>query len=91
VDRQAAQDAELGPIKRYLSWTNILFIGLWLLFLWCLFQVPHMQGQKMATFDPYEILNLEKGATLPEIKRAYRTLSLEFHPDKHPNDEEVRV
>ena len=33
-------------------------------------------------FDPYEILNVEKGASEKEVKRAYRQASLKYHPDK---------
>jgi hypothetical protein len=38
-------------------------------------------------FDPFDILGIKPGATDKEIKRAYRQLSLKFHPDKvlsHP-------
>ena len=33
-------------------------------------------------FDPFEILGVTHGATEKDIKRAYRQLSLKFHPDK---------
>jgi hypothetical protein len=33
-------------------------------------------------FDPFDILGVTPGATDKEIKRAYRQLSLKFHPDK---------
>ena len=33
-------------------------------------------------FDPFDILSVKPGATEKEIKRAYRQLSLKFHPDK---------
>ncbi len=40
------------------------------------------------TWDIYHILGLENGvdATITEIKRAYRSMALITHPDKHPND-----
>jgi curved DNA-binding protein len=36
--------------------------------------------------DYYKILNVQEKATDPEIKKAYRKLALENHPDHHPND-----
>lgn len=38
-------------------------------------------------FDPYEILQLTPGADASAIKKAYRTLSLRYHPDKNPDPE----
>ncbi|CAF1273243.1 unnamed protein product [Rotaria sordida] len=36
--------------------------------------------------DFYKILNLPKTATLNQIKKSYRKLAKELHPDKNNND-----
>lgn len=39
--------------------------------------------------DYYEVLGLEKNASLDEIKKAYRKLALQYHPDRNPGDAEA--
>ena len=66
-----------------------LFSGanLWLLAFWAVSAalaayIAFSQVEEAEHFDPYKVLNVPVGADASVIKKAYRALSLQYHPDK---------
>ncbi|XP_053566580.1 translocation protein SEC63 homolog [Bombina bombina] len=58
----------------------VLLMG-WALFLFLAYKVSKT-NREYQEYNPYEVLSLDPGATVSEIKKQYRLLSLKFHPDK---------
>ena len=56
----------------------------WILYLLLLWYVT-ASSSPMDRFDPFEILQVSESASEADIKKAYRKLSLQFHPDKNPD------
>lgn len=42
----------------------------------------------MASKDYYRVLDVEKEATIEDIKKSYRRLAMKYHPDRNRNDSE---
>lgn len=43
----------------------------------------------MAKRDYYEVLGVTKGAAADEIKKSYRKIAMQFHPDRNPGNKEA--
>nr|XP_016924779.1 translocation protein SEC63 homolog [Drosophila suzukii] len=79
--------ASAEPYRALTSWTIKLIIVLgWALLLFLTYRVSQFDYE-MASFDPFEILNVPPTSSQAEIKKAYYRLSKVLHPDKETGDE----
>ncbi|KAG8194780.1 hypothetical protein JTE90_017222 [Oedothorax gibbosus] len=67
----------------------LLLVG-WTILLLTLYKVCHLQHDYVA-YDPFEILQISPDASTAEIKKAYRRLSLVYHPDKETGDQKMFI
>uniref|UniRef100_A0A7S0LFQ6 J domain-containing protein n=1 Tax=Coccolithus braarudii TaxID=221442 RepID=A0A7S0LFQ6_9EUKA len=54
-------------------------------------ELPQQEEDEEEEVDLYEILGIEPEASDREIKKAYRTLSVKYHPDKNVGSNEAEV
>uniref|UniRef100_A0A8C3U215 Translocation protein SEC63 homolog n=1 Tax=Catharus ustulatus TaxID=91951 RepID=A0A8C3U215_CATUS len=60
---------------------KIVLLAGWALFLFLAYKVSKTD-REYQEYNPYEVLHLDPGASISEIKKQYRALSLKYHPDK---------
>ncbi|XP_071800761.1 translocation protein SEC63 homolog [Asterias amurensis] len=66
-------------LRHLLKW-GLLF-GAWVLFIYLAVRASQVERDHVE-YDPYDILELDRGVTQAEIKRKYRLLTKTKHPDK---------
>ncbi|ONI25422.1 hypothetical protein PRUPE_2G302300 [Prunus persica] len=73
-------------ISNFSTWSNLTLVLLWVIMVVLVYYIKNM-SREIQVFEPFSILGLEPGATDSEIKKAYRRLSIQYHPDKNPDPE----
>ncbi|XP_015784366.1 translocation protein SEC63 homolog [Tetranychus urticae] len=63
----------------------VLLLG-WIAMILTAYKVVNLQHDYVV-WDPFEILGIDPSSSTAEIKKAYRRLSLIYHPDKETGDE----
>ncbi|XP_020622876.1 translocation protein SEC63 homolog [Orbicella faveolata] len=58
---------------------------LWVLFFVGAYKISQFE-KDFTEYDPYAVLELDRGATTADIRRQYRRLSMKYHPDKDTGD-----
>uniref|UniRef100_A0A1J3JQY0 DnaJ protein ERDJ2B n=1 Tax=Noccaea caerulescens TaxID=107243 RepID=A0A1J3JQY0_NOCCA len=76
----------LQKISNFTSCSNLTVVLLWFVMIFLIFYTKNISRESQL-FEPFGILGLEPGATDSEIKKAYRRLSIQYHPDKNPDPE----
>ncbi|CDP15379.1 unnamed protein product [Coffea canephora] len=73
-------------ISNFSTYSNLTLVLLWVIMAVLAYYIKHISSE-IQLFEPFNILGLEAGASDSEIKKAYRRLSIQYHPDKNPDPE----
>ncbi|KAF5800080.1 putative translocation protein Sec63 [Helianthus annuus] len=71
-------------ISNFSTWSNLTLVLLWIVMGVLVYYIKSI-NRDIQVFEPFSILGLQPGATDSEIKKAYRRLSVQYHPDKNPD------
>ncbi|PHT37525.1 DnaJ protein ERDJ2B [Capsicum baccatum] len=78
--------AEAWQISNFSTYSNLTLVLLWVVMAVLVYYIKHINTE-VQIFEPFSILGVEYGASDSEIKKAYRRLSIQYHPDKNPDPE----
>lgn len=76
----------LKRISNFSTYSNLTIVLLWIVMGVLVYYIKSINSE-IEIFEPFSILGLEAGASDSEIKKAYRRLSIQYHPDKNPDPE----
>ncbi|KAI8013641.1 DnaJ protein ERDJ2 [Camellia lanceoleosa] len=73
-------------LSNFSTCSNLSLVLLWVVMAVLVYYIKHI-SHEIQVFEPFSILGLEPGVSDSEIKKAYRRLSIQYHPDKNPDPE----
>ncbi|KAK9665386.1 hypothetical protein RND81_14G109200 [Saponaria officinalis] len=73
-------------ISNFSTCSNLTLVLFWVIMGFLVYYIKNMSSE-LQVFEPFSILGLQPGASDSEIKKAYRRLSVQYHPDKNPDPE----
>ncbi|KAF7149297.1 hypothetical protein RHSIM_Rhsim03G0078900 [Rhododendron simsii] len=73
-------------ISNFSTYSNLTVVLLWIVMVGLVYYIKHV-NHEVQVFEPFSILGLEPGASDSEIRKAFRKLSILYHPDKNPDPE----
>ncbi|CAN6913504.1 unnamed protein product [Brassica oleracea] len=73
-------------VSTFTSCSNLTVVLLWFVMIFLIYYTKNISRESQL-FEPFSILGLEPGASDSQIKKAYRKLSIQYHPDKNPDPE----
>ncbi|KAJ0817572.1 putative DnaJ domain, Sec63 domain, Chaperone J-domain superfamily [Helianthus annuus] len=84
INCQCAVCSRSGKYRKSIFKSNLTLVLLWIVMGVLVYYIKSI-NRDIQVFEPFSILGLQPGATDSEIKKAYRRLSVQYHPDKNPD------
>ncbi|CAG8489397.1 13194_t:CDS:10, partial [Ambispora gerdemannii] len=77
-----------SSLAQRINKTAVAVVIGWILFGYLVYKVSTVEIE-IEVWDPYEILGVSEGTPLEQIKKVFKKLSLQWHPDKAPEGQKM--